>query len=228
MYEQIKVLKAVITADIIDSSSLSASEMTLILDKVKYEMSKWESTHYNRFWVQRGDSFQAVIDDPTLGFETAMLIRSVINLAIPTTSNVSMPRADIRFAIGIDEVTFERNIVSESSGPAFYRSGKSLDEIKKSSTRLFKVSTGDTRYDEEFAVTSALASSLITRWSVASSEVYYWFLKGKTTQQLIADEIGISQSSVQRRMDAMDFDAVAVFNSRFKTIIKRLTHALDG
>lgn len=215
-----KAKYAVVTADIIESTSLSPSEMNAVLDHVD---SEFKSEKRSNFWVARGDSFQWFIEKPETALKKALLLRAVVNLWNRPSANItSSPSTDVRISIGIGRVSLMRQNLSESTGHAFILSGRGLERLKSERHTLLAIETGDPPLDEEFILTTAMASAITSRWSYASAEVIYWYLKGFETQTEIARKIGIGQSSVQRRMEAMHMDVIEMFLGRFSKLISDL------
>lgn len=214
----------VITADVVNSTALSVQELEILLDRVKYEFDEAKNLTIQAQWVQRGDAFQILTDEPSRSLEVAMFLRSVVNLSIRSANQSisALPKTDLRMAIGLGTVTLHRSEISESTGPAFVRAGRALDKMKATSDRRFKIITGHEDIDKELDLTSHMMSAIFQRWSYASAEVLYWYLKGHQTQHEIATQLGITQSSVQRRMESMSFDVYLHFNQRLTEIIKSL------
>lgn len=99
-------MNAVVTADVIDSTSLSVEGEDLVLRAI-YETFGKDSTmrtnvEESSFTITRGDSIQFELDDATKALKTALLLKAAINKI--TLLGNRKPSIDVRIAIGIGEV----------------------------------------------------------------------------------------------------------------------------
>ena len=110
-------MEAVITGDIINSRKVDPSAWISILKELfqKYgtEPKNWE--------IYRGDSFQLVINAHE-ALEIAILIKSAIK---------KIDLLDVRMAIGLGEIEYRSERITESNGTAFLNSETQFEELKK-------------------------------------------------------------------------------------------------
>ncbi len=214
---------AVISSDFINFTQYEKNFSRKVIVTLKKEIKNIKEQYANckiKFSIYRGDSFQVLIDKPEMAFHLALQIKMAIN-QIHEKKNLSktiLPKADIRFSIGIGEANIKRKI-EESTGEAFVFSGRELDAMKLKDTKTALITT-DQDVNEEFAVHFKFLDLISTRWSVASAEVIYYLLKGYKEQQ-IADELGLSQAAVNYRKKAAGWDAVKVLLDRYKQVTRR-------
>ena len=127
---------AVLTADLIDSSLYEEQVLQEVLDTLKQEFKDITLEYKEdnvRLQIYRGDSFQGIIKKPEDALKIALQIKTAINRIHlkDTVKNKAYSKiADFKIAIGIGEQDLEREAISESNGPAFQFSGRTLDEMK--------------------------------------------------------------------------------------------------
>jgi len=213
-------MKAVITGDLIDSTSYKPQELDEILNVVNAEFEYFRTTHQTDFKIFRGDSFQGVVLDPVLALDLVITIKTAVGkIAIQDKSSSGL--TDFRIAIGIGNINLKRDSILESNGEAFQFSGKTLDTMKGDYPRLL-LKTADEDLNDEFNVHFGLLDSVTSKWSVASAEVVYYLHKGKKETE-VAKILGINQSAVNHRKKAANWDAISMLLKRYKTAITNYT-----
>ncbi len=212
-------MKAVISADLIDSTKYEPKVLAIILNTLSEEFTYYEKEINAVFRIFKGDSFQGVIYHPEKALETALSIKTVVNkLAVKPKNSSAL--ADFRMAIGIGDIDLERESILESNGTAFQYSGRTLDSMKGEIYRL-RIQTPNEEYNDEFNTHFTLLESIMNRWSRASAEVVYYLLKGKKEVE-IADIVGINQSAVNHRKKAANWDAISRLLARYRTATTEL------
>lgn len=214
---------AVLTADLIDSSLYEEKVLQEVLDTLRQEFERIIA-EYNqeevRLQIYRGDSFQGIIKNPEDALKIALQIKTAINRIHfkETVKNKAYSKiADFKIAIGIGEQELEREAISESNGPAFQFSGRTLDEMK-TENRKTKLKTDSKEINEEFNTSLFLLDTITDKWSTASAEVVYFLLKGFKERE-VAAAINISQSAVNQRKKAAGWDAISVLLDRYRAVI---------
>ncbi len=196
--------KAVITGDIVQSRTIKdKAHLVHVLNEVFSELSHF-FTFDNVFEIYRGDSFQALLTRPEEALRVAFLIR------LGLKKNMLKMDLDARLGIGVGEVSFRNSSIKVSNGEAFELSGLSLDAISKTKKRI-QIRTTDMKINEQLDLCNRLVEAIVRRWSKKTAEVVYRYLLYNETQSEIAKQIGVSQSAVQQRLSASDFDAVLRF-----------------
>jgi hypothetical protein len=216
-------MKAVLTADLIDSSQYDEGVLKKVLDTLTSEFDLIIDQNKKkkiRFNIYRGDSFQGIVENP----ENALLISLQIKAAInrihlkKTRKNKTYSKvADFKIAIGIGTIDLERKAISESNGQAFQFSGRSLDEMK-TGNRKTRLKTPNEEVDDEFNTSFYLLDTITDKWSTASAEVVYYLLKGYKERE-IATELNITQSAVNQRKKASGWEAITILLERFHHVI---------
>ena len=198
--------KAVLTGDIILSKTIGDKAFLIkTLQKVFTDLAQ-QFTFDNPFDLYRGDSFQALLSNPKEALRIVFLIRLALRKA-----NLW----DARIGIGVGSVSFQQQDIRISNGEAFELSGKALEEIKNSTQRI-SIKTSNIDLNKQFNVMSLLSDAISKRWSKKTAEVLYIKLLNNRTQKEVAKELHISQSAVQQRMAAADFNAISTYIHYFE------------
>ncbi len=190
-------MSAVITADIINSERINPETW---IDAIKIFFKSQHIT--TKQWaIYRGDEIQILLHDNRSCIRFAIMLKALIK----SLSN----EIDIRIAIGIGDTTYEAQNVTQSNGPAFIKSGRLLDEIKKSKVN-FALASPNKKLTSTFNLMLNLASVIMDSWSIADAELMFILLEkdNKLLQSEIADDLGIKQSSVSRRKSRAGYDNI--------------------
>jgi hypothetical protein len=192
----------VITGDIIGSTKLEAKDKTAI-SAVLGELEKNSKGQYDYFI--RGDSFQVLMKNE--GLSEALKIKFYLKFKTGYAT---------RIALGIGEVNYLDSKLSNSDGPAFWLSGQGLDEMKALNT-LNSIHLENKEFQADWNIYAQTLDYLERQLTNNQAEVLYWLLMNKT-QQEIAEEIGITQSSVNRRIKATGWDLLQMIISHYNQL----------
>ena len=203
----------VLTADIVNSSLLSSKELDILVFNIKNEMKKVNAKHS----FYRGDSFHALCN-VTDSFELALKIRLY---AIQLTSSPQTSGVDVRLALGIGTVNEPVSNMSTASGEAFTLSGRELDQISSSNTRL-SIRCRDEKLDTAFAAISLLTDFIVKGLSPKQAEVILGLMSG-ATQMEIAYGLKKSQSTVNKLAQAANWNELEKSILLFKKLTSMIT-----
>lgn len=211
---------AVITGDLVDSSSKSApGEPARVLKQLRsiFSAVTKEIRGLEEFQIFRGDSFQTALHAPAEAVTAALILRCQCLLRI---------QLDLRIAIGIGPVEHHpKTSVGEGSGPAFTYSGRGLDEMAE--PRRMVLRTPDKFLNAEMIAFTALLDAVVRSWSTRSLAVAAERLAGKT-QEEIAAKLKISQSAVSQRLAVAQWWAVEAALERWRQASASLTKPYKG
>ncbi len=199
---------AIITGDIINSENYEASEW---LGKLKKYLSNFGESPTD--WeVYRGDEFQLKIPyEDVLG--AAIHIKALMK---------TVKGLDVRMGIGLGTETFRGVGVSESSGPAYIRSGRTFESLKEDKLNL-TIATGSGFYDDTLNLMLKLALDFMDDWSTVSAEIVVLaFEYPKASQKELADQLGIQQSAVSQRQKRARLDLVFELLDYYEKILNEL------
>ena len=218
-------MKAVLTADIVDSTSHGAQAH--IISSMRYllqEMDDHGLIDPGLWQIFRGDSFQFVTS-PEKAMLAALTTRAglrggVYRYCSPDTRDEMLKGGmDARISIGIGEVGEIPTNLSESYGEAFTLSGIVLDLIELEGRRL-AVTTGDGKLNAHFDIICRLTGLIINEWTENSSQAIFRTLLYEETQEDTAAFLGISQSSVHHRLRIASMTEIRYLLTYFEQQIK--------
>lgn len=211
---------AVITGDIVNSSSLNTNEREHVLNFIKSifkeieeEEGKIDELKQN-FEITRGDSFQIIVKNIKTSLKFSIMLRAGLKSLFDR--NI-FKLCDTRISIGIGDISYWGESVSESDGDAFKYSGRIFDKFKNKD-RLF-IKTFNEELDKELIVYFVLLDSIISDWTSSRAQIIYEKLK-ESKQLNIAKKIGVSDSAVSKRLNSAHWNAVESLIKRYETIFK--------
>ena len=211
-------LYAVLTGDIVKSTSFKARGLARVRNEVKRsgaEIADWRR-NLVRCDVEftRGDEWQTVLSDARFALRAALYLRARLK---------AFHDADSRIAVGVGHVQrFSSRTVFESSGEAFVLSGRALDKIGQD--RL-SVSVNDA-LNASFSPLAAfferavgLCDAFVEDWTARQAE--YVSLAASpltTTQEDIAKVVGASRQAAQKSLDAAHWRRLEALLAAFEAI----------
>lgn len=199
---------AVLTGDIVKSAKLGARELavargvvTASLDEVR-DWRRGALKGAAEFF--RGDSWQALMANPSLSLRTAVFVRARL---------IAECGVDSRVSIGIGAVdSISRTRVSLSTGEAFLASGRALDAMGRG--RL-AIAAGESLNRALAPLRSwlpafaALCDSLVSGWTPRQAEIVAAALAPSApTQEEIARRMGVAQQAISKSLDAAHWRAI--------------------
>lgn len=199
---------AIITGDIINSQK---SDSELWLPKLKGLLQSWSTTPEN--WeIYRGDEFQLKCSVDEV-FHKALLIKSLLR---------SFENLDVRVAIGIGNEVFLSEKITESNGTAYLNSGRLLTDIK-SQGKTFAIQTENEKVNRDLNILFKWAAIDFDNWTVATAEIIHQLLRNsELTQDELAKELNITQSSVSQRLKRANFELLQETDLYFRKKITEL------
>lgn len=199
---------AIITGDIINSQQ---SDTEAWLPKLKDLLGTWSETPSN--WeVYRGDEFQLKCSVDEV-FHKSLLIKSLIK----TAENL-----DVRIAIGIGNEIFRSEKITESNGSAYVNSGRLLTDIKALGKTL-AIQTENDKVNRDLNILFKWAAIDFDNWTAATAEIIHQLLRNSDlTQEELARELNITQSSVSQRLKRANFELLQETDQYFRKKIAEL------
>lgn len=211
---------AVLTADLINSTSYEKTFLKEVITVLKSEFNAISQEQDALFTIFRGDSFQGIVKRPEDALQIALRLKAaVLKVQCPIQKKSNVAVADVRIAIGIGEADYNEKAITESNGEAFHFSGHTLDVMKEENKKL-SLKTGNKNTNDEFKVSLKFLDSLTDKWSIASAEVIYFLLKGMKEQQ-IADLLQRSQAAINLRKKAAGWEEIQLVLQRFNQVISK-------
>ncbi|MEA4981198.1 MAG: RNA polymerase subunit sigma-70 [Paludibacter sp.] len=216
---------AIISADIISSTSLTEDELSLLSQRIKETFVLIEN-NYNKDGINffgrliKGDYIECYLKNPADALRVALIIKSIVkSFAINETLEKKSRKRKlfkqfgIRMAVGIGKMrtlNFKEGIMD---GEAIYLSGRKINEQKNYNKEkitiknTFFFETSDVELTERFTVIFGLLDRLFVSMTVRQSEVLYFKLQDVSEQE-IAQKLRISQSSVNQHSTACGWNII--------------------
>lgn len=199
---QSKKLYAVLTGDIVKSTSFDASELARIRKAVKRsgaDVSEWRNKLVRSdIEFTRGDEWQTALADPKFALRAAVYLRARLK---------ALHGADSRIAIGVGHVQrFSSKTVFESSGEAFVLSGRGLDDMGQNRLSISvndALSASFAPLTAFFEAAVGFCDAFVEDWTARQAEYVSVAVSPlTTTQDEIADIVGASRQAAQKSLDA--------------------------
>ena len=198
---------AVITGDIVKSTSLSSDE----LDSVRETLHEWVAVakRWKRGIIKgraeffRGDAWQLLLPDASMALRVGVLLRAGL---------ISQGTADTRFSIGIggaEKISTKR--VSLSTGEAFVLSGHGLDGMNQYSKVTIRVPESVGGLVEWLPVVGQLCDVVMSGWTARQAEIITHAVNPKSPkQEEIAESLAppISRQAVTKALDGANWNAL--------------------
>lgn len=229
MRKRIK-MKAVITGDIVRSSSLNLKKREDLFKSFK-EISTLLEKKYSSDVVPgplsnfRGDGWQLVLDRPEKALEIALLIRTYFRFTF------GAEKLDTRVAIGIGTIHFApKENVSAGDGPAYTLSGHLLESLTKTCMALDidLASKENNAYLLGLQNTIVLLDLLVSKWSASQCQAMFWALQHYKQTDIAKSwqPKAITQASVSYNLHSAGWDQIALVLENFETTVKDLLLSL--
>lgn len=199
-------MKAVITGDIINSrkvtSALWMDDLKVVLNTYGNEPKDWE--------IYRGDSFQLVVD-AAVALEIAFVIKATIK---------QHKALDVRMAIGLGNIDYIADKVTESNGAAFVNSGECFEGLKK---QTLGIQTPWTEFNATFSVIVPLVLLVADNWTSTSAEILKKALENPeiNQNQLAAALNRKSQSSISASLKRAGYEELKSVIAFYKQEINK-------
>jgi hypothetical protein len=208
------VVHAVLTGDIVNSTLLSPSQETGLLEEFKSIFSLDKHEFY------RGDSFQAYITDASRALEMALRCRTAaISLAQEETDTAF----DVRVSIGLGSVEEPVNALSTAKGEAFLLSGRALDEMGKTGGKLLITINRPRLANMAFSILADYINSIYRHMTAKQAEVIEELLKGESQQQ-VADKLNRSKSTISQHVNAGRWEEIEEIIKKYKSLIELVSN----
>jgi hypothetical protein len=196
----LKLMKAVITGDIINSRNSKTfgwiDSLKTILSFYGKEPADWE--------IFRGDSFQLMLE-PERALLAAFHIKAVMK---------AVDSLDVRMGIGVGDVAHQAARITESNGEVFVLSGSCFEGLKN---QTVGVKTSDPQVDKPLNVMLRLARLVTDDWtSVVSHVIRAKIEHPQRNQKELAALLRKSQSSISDALKRGGWDEVMLLEEFYR------------
>lgn len=206
---------AIITGDIVDSTTMAAEERNLMLCVLQSLPEMLLPLTKISLEIFRGDSFQIKVENAVRSLSVALSIRVHIRSFKFADRNHQW---DARLAIGIGTLDYDNDTIGMSDGDAYRASGRGLDSIGKA--RLL-IETPWNDVNKELCVSTAFADNIVSQWTQSQSRVLFQSLINKNLSHAeIGNLLGISRQMVDKSIRTGKEDLIKMYINRFEELIK--------
>lgn len=227
------MIKAVISGDIVSSTSFSDAGRVLIENALR-ELLEELKKGYNVFGrIIKGDYLECVVPEPQNALRVALVIKSFVkSIPIEDTLHYKMNKRiklfkthGIRLAIGYGELSRYSPGQGIIDGEAIYLSGRTINESATYNKKrivikntLYFVSK-DVILNKEFEPLLALLDVLISKATSKQCKVLYMKLMNDN-EDTIATKLNIAQSVVNQHSTSIGWNAIEKTVKYFTEVIK--------
>lgn len=206
-------LAAVLTGDIISSSTIKPARREKLLEAMQKAMLK-AKTILPDFKPElfQGDSFQGY---------TAAAPQLALRATLYIITYMAAEEFGMRISVGIGDLSFETGNSMTSDGTAFRHSGRNMEILKKKDL-LIAIGTDDPEVQAEWEVHTASLNLLLNRCTPLQAEAILQMLE-KKTQQEAADTLKVKQPAIQQRLQAAGWTVFQTILNRFESQFLNLT-----
>lgn len=202
---------AVLTGDVIDSRQVQERpRLYRLLDDTLAALAAHHGGRAERF---RGDAFQLALPDARPAMTVAIALRAAL---IEHSEPEQRWDARLALAVGASRWNGERRLTNADDAP-FVHSGQGLDALAEGPSRL-SLTLLDEPDDGCLDLLVRYLDDLVAGWSTYSAEVVRLSLERESSQQALAERLGIRQPSVHKRLRAARWpllaDTLAYLNQR--------------
>lgn len=208
-----ETIYAVLTGDLVGSSTLSNPELTRALNQIcavpdQFNAVFSESVH-PVVEIIRGDSWQMLVVQPGYALRTALFVRAAMKSEFSIDSRVS---------IGIGRVDlFNPSSLALSKGAAFEASGKGLDGLgSKKRLDYLNRQAPETLRRAEARLASWLDFMVTPASAAQARSLYHSLLDMK--QEKVAEITGVVQSTVSEGLAAIGWNEIKATLQYFENI----------
>lgn len=206
----------------IDNALQARNEVQMKLNTILEEINKKYSDGIAaNFLITLGDEFQGLLNSPNYIFEIIETIK--LNI-FPTR---------LRFGIGIGDIytQINRDMALGADGPAYHNARKNIDLIKTlekgkmNGSVNIMVREETSLHPHEINLINSnlqLCTFIESNWTLKQRELIKKIRLEKKSQVEAAEILGISQSSVQRRLKAAGFYDYIHGIDTVSTIVKEI------
>jgi len=219
-----------IIGDIVESKQLKERgqvqrQLNQVLDQVNRQ---YKTAIAAKFTITLGDEFQGLM-------HTTQDILMMIDWI-----RFRMQPVEIRFGIGIGPMStaIDEAAAIGADGPAFYAAREGLNRIKDLNTKYVQpymttmcfLNEGSLKATESVEIFNAAMSTtgfIASKWTSKQRAIIIEVEEGQLSQREIGKKLGITQSSVQRRLDSSGYYTYRYGRDGASKYLNQLWEAID-
>lgn len=191
---------ACLSADIVDSTSLSADNLKKLRREVEDVLNRVDAC-IAPVWghVVRGDTIECLMENPSFCLRVALALKCYLKYwmsAVDASSNAT--DITLRYSIGVGTMRAVDLNDAFMDGNAIYMSGRNLDNMRDNRYSSFDCETGDKMFVGLVDLNLEFLDSIINDLSSRQAIVIYYKLL-HIPEFAIAKTLGLSQPAVNVR-----------------------------
>ena len=207
---------AVLTGDVINSSSLELNDLQNLMKELKTFGSSLKDSFIVDIDTYRGDSFQVLLKTP----EYALYVSTLIRLWIMDKSISLFNKAyDARIAIGFGVLEQQDKVdIRIMNGQPFIKSGHLIDKM---TNKVYIKTDGcwDEETNEILDTISQTVDKFITMLTTMQVKIVYQKLT-TTSQKKICEILSLNQQNVSQYLKNANYKIITANLDMFKNIVK--------
>ncbi|TAD85414.1 MAG: hypothetical protein EAY75_11445 [Bacteroidetes bacterium] len=203
-----ELLAVVLTADVVGSTGYSEAERYSILATLK-QCNLGMQALMPDFAAEifQGDSFQG---------STSQHRHAALRAALYAVCSFKAQGTGLRLSLGIGNITFRSGTNLTSDGTAYQHSGRQLEWLKKNN-QFLSVAFDNMTTNNEWKVHSATLNHLLKHLTKAQAKAISLACLGGT-QASWAQQLGIKQPAIQKRLAAAGWSLFELIIERFAQV----------
>lgn len=219
------MLYATISADIVDSTKMSAED-TIRVNKLLTDflepMKKVSEGSWGR--VVKGDAFECVLQEPRDLLRVALMLKCHVKTFVPEVLNPEFSKYGIRIAMAVGELRTSNEQLGIIDGDAIYRTGRAMEE-KRPNVRGTMMYCNDGLEAEAVKAIVALCDVVINKSTGKQCEVLFNKLCGKDEGEM-ASAMGKSRPTVNAHSQKAGWIAIERAVKYFESLTFSINHKL--
>jgi hypothetical protein len=208
---------AVLKGDIVGSRNIK--DQSLWMKPLTCLLKSWgqRPKDWDIIW---GDSFQFQTQEVVEILRKALLIKSAIKQIRKGAPQRQDAIVDVRLAIGIGDLNYDADQISERNGTAFIYAAECFDQLE-SEKQLLGIRTPWKKIDAELYVLLRLLNTIVDEWTISAAELAGLILENPNqTQKMLGEKLHIAQNSVSYRYRRAKLEEVGLVLDRFSNLLK--------
>jgi hypothetical protein len=206
------MISAVITADIVASTSLSRIQLKILMKNLSMILAPYQHEFF------RGDSFQVYIKSPG---EALLLLLQMRTAAMKLAQDSSMPLTDVRACLGIGAVKPPVKTLKTASDEAFVLSGRAFDKMSAEQRLGITGNEKNIEVNLGLKLIAGFIDYVFQRLTSKQAAVVFELLMGRT-QVEAARRLKKSQATVHKHARSAGWPEIEKLLPDYQTLISLL------
>lgn len=197
-----------ISADIVDSTSLSAKDICRLQEHLQKFIETFSSNNDEEWGrVVKGDSIEYITNKPYKILRMALLLKCYIRMFIVEDGcSDRFQRYGVRIAMSVGDLRITDKAHGIIDGEAIYLSGRGLSKLSESNTETLSFFSNEKSLDC-MNVISALLDAIINKATSRQCGIIYYKLNHLNERE-IACKLGIKQPAVNQHASSGCWNAI--------------------